>query len=156
MNEAILIILFIYILILYNRRNVYEYFSQDYIPDERNYMPCPSETPGHEFISDGKNQPSPELKGFFSSLKELTGETKPGKHYQHHNCSGKKEKSNQLDIVYDNKVIDHQNNEEYSLYYDYFYHNSKADNNFSVLYPEIFHDSFLKSRDKIMETDDRF
>lgn len=160
MNEAILIILFFYIIILYNRRNVYEYFSQDdlydYIPDERNYKPCPSETNGHVFISSGVNQPSPEVKGFYSSLKELTGETKPGKHHQHHNCSDKKESLNQIEVVYDNKVVDYQNNKDYSMYYDYFYHYSKPTDNYSVLYPEIFHGSFLKSREKIMETDDRF
>lgn len=154
--EIILIILFIYILILSNKKDIYEHFH----PDERQFRTCPSPTgKGETNISVKESQPSPPLKGFFTSFLDITGEGSYDKYFKLHECPPNRKDISILDIQYENKIVDHDENIDTELTIDIFDTYSKPlgkTDNYSILYPDIFHDVFVEQYRKTIEADDRF
>jgi hypothetical protein len=153
MIELLIFILALYLLIYTHRKNddVYEYFY----PDERQYTSCSGKVgKGETNISMKEIKPTPPLKGFLSSILGITGEKSSDKHFEIHMCIPID--SLELDFIYDSKVIDNEEEESSDNERFHKYHHAKPLDNYSILYPEIFHDQFLDNREKIIESDDRF
>ena len=153
MIELFVFLLSLYLLIYTHRKNddVYEYFY----PDERQYTSCSGKVgKGETNISMKEIKPSPPLKGFLSSILGITEEKSSDKHFEIHMCIPKD--SLELDFIYENKVIDNEEAERSDNERFHKYHHAKPLDNYSILYPEIFHDQFLENREKIIESDDRF
>jgi hypothetical protein len=153
MIELFVFLLSLYLLIYTHRKNedVYEYFY----PDERQYTSCSGNVgKGETNISMKEIKPTPPLKGFLSSILGITGEKSSDKHFEIHMCIPND--SLELDFIYDSKVIDNEEEESSDNERFHKYHHGKPLDNYSILYPEIFHDQFLENREKIIESDDRF
>ena len=153
MTELLVFLLALYLLIYTHRKNndLYEYFY----PDERQYTSCSGKLgKGETNISMKEIKPSPPLKGFLSSILGITEERSSDKHFEIHKCVPKD--SLELDFIYENNVIDNEEAESHDNERFHTYHFAKPLDNYSILYPEIFHDQFLETREKIIEGDDRF
>ena len=151
--EAILFILFIYIVILFHKRNTYEYF----IPNEYQYAVCPSndeEGKGETNISINENKLPEVQKGFFTSLIEKTGEKDYSHYFSSPSCSLIQELS--FRDFYGNNIIDYDEDKETTLINPVNDKYSKPLDNYSVLYPDIFNDKFVKQHQKIIHKDERF
>tara|TARA_B110000285_G_scaffold232870_1_gene305110 strand:+ start:378 stop:839 length:462 start_codon:yes stop_codon:yes gene_type:complete len=153
MIELFVFLLSLYLLIYTHRKNddVYESFY----PDERQYTSCSGKVgKGETNISMKEIKPTPPLKGFLSSILGITEEKSSDKHFEIHKCVPKD--SFELDFIYDSKVIDNEDEESSANERFHKYHHGKPLDNYSILYPENFHDQFLENREKIIEGDDRF
>jgi len=153
MTELLVFLLALYLLIYTHRKNndLYEYFY----PDERQYTSCSGKLgKGETNISMKEIKPTPPLKGFLSSILGITEEKSSDKHFEIHKCVPKD--SLELDFIYENNVIDNEEAESHDNERFHTYHFAKPLDNYSILYPEIFHDQFLETREKIIEGDDRF
>ena len=153
MMELLIFLLALYLLIYTHRRkpDVYEYFY----PDERQYTLCSGHVgKGETNISMKEIKPTPPLKGFLSSILGITEEKLSDKHFEIHMCFPKD--SLELDLVYDSTVVDNEEVESHDNERFHKYHFAKPLENYSILYPDIFHDQFLENRAKIIESDDRF
>ena len=165
--------LFVFLFIVYviycthtknSNNDLYEYFY----PDERQYIMCNNKnSKGDSNISMKENKPNKSISGFFTSILKETGEKKEGKHFNIHMCLPATDKNKkEIDYIYNNKIIDHQSNPEgnQTLYDSYNYHYSPYGNNYAVTYEinengdfdSSFNDEFIRSFNKIKETDDRF
>lgn len=163
--KYILLLFFLYFLYcFYNNKKI-----EPFYPDERQYTICnTNDSKGDSNISMAENKiQQPSEDGFHRALIEITGEDKKGKHFNIHNCSpfthlNKKE----IEYIYDLKIIDHHLNskDNKTLYDDLKYHYSPYDSNYSVTYEKIedgklddsFNHEFIKSFNKIKESDNRF
>jgi hypothetical protein len=147
-----LLLTFYFMFYTYRRKpDVYEYFY----PDERQYTLCSGNVgKGETNISMKEIKPTPPLKGFLSSILGITGEKSSDKHFEIHKCMPRD--SSGLDVLYDNTVIDNENTESSDNERFHMYHNAKPLDDFSILYPDVFHDQFLENRKKIISEDDRF
>jgi|TARA_B110000967_G_C18868555_1_gene554084 hypothetical protein len=151
--ELLLFLLVVYIIIYTHRKNndIYEYFY----PDERQYTTCSGKVgKGETNISMKEIKPTPPTKGFLSSILGVTEEKSTDKHFEIHMCVPFD--SLKLNSIYGANVIDNDVEEDPTDERFYKYHNGKPLDNYSVLYPEIFHDQFLENRKVIIEGDDRF
>ena len=102
--EAILIILFIYIIILFHKRNTYEFF----IPNENQYSICSSKKgngKGETSISIKENKLPKVQSGFYTSLIKTTGEKDYSSYFKTPTCSLIQELSYR--DFYDNNIVDY-------------------------------------------------
>ena len=151
--EAILFILFIYIVILFHKRNTYEFF----IPNENQYSICPSNDEGGKGetnISITENKLPKVQTGFFTSLIETTGEKDYSSYFKTPTCSLIQELS--FRDFYGNDIVDYDENKKPTMINPIDDQYSKPLDNYSVLYPNIFNDKFVKQHDKSIHKDERF
>tara|TARA_B100001123_G_C15341496_1_gene1035159 strand:+ start:5796 stop:6230 length:435 start_codon:yes stop_codon:yes gene_type:complete len=140
--------LFILILVIYILKcvNIYEYF----LPDERQYAVC-SSGKGETNIHVKENKLSKPLQGFFTSLIEETNEKNYNNYFKTPTCS----------LIYNdqsyfntNNIINHSENEWKPL--PKIKEHASIENNYSVLYPNIFNDIFVQQHSEMINNDKRF
>jgi len=150
--EVILIILFIYILILSNRKDLYEMFR----PNETQFTVCPSKTQngkGETLISIKENSLPTVQKGFYTSVIESTGEKKYTPYFQTPTCSLIQQQS--IRDFYGNNIIDYDKDKKILINpMDDPY--SQPEDNYSILYPNIFNDKFVEQHKESIQNDERF
>jgi len=151
--EFILIILFLYIVILSQRKKVYEYFH----PNELQFTVCPSENKeekGETNISIDRNRLPKVQKGFFTSVIEQTKEKDFSSYFKTPTCSLIQEQP--LQVFYGNNIVDYDKDANPIIINPMKDKYSKPLDNYSILYPNIFNDVFVKQHSETIEKDDRF
>ena len=151
--EVILVILLFYILILFNKKDVYEYFH----PNENQYSLCSSpnsDEKGETTIGIKENKIPIPQKGMFTSLIEHTNEKNYSTYFKTPKCSLIPETS--IHNYYGKKIIDANENiipPSIDPSQDKYQH---PHDNYSVLYPPIFNDKFVDQHRMMIENDGRF
>ena len=151
--ESILIILFFYIVILSQRKKVYEYFH----PNELQFTVCPSENKeekGETNISIDRNRLPKVQTGFFTSVIEQTKEKDFSSYFKTPACSLIQEQP--LQVFYGNKIVDYNKEANPQIINPMKDQYSKPLDNYSILYPNIFNDVFVKQHSETIKKDDRF
>ena len=149
----ILFILFLLILIILHKNDVYEYFR----PNENQFTVCPSENRGEKGetnISISKNKLPTKGKGFFTSVTKATGEKDFSSYFRPPTCSLIQELP--LGSFYGNKIVDYDENVKPPIINPIEDKHSKPLDNYAILYPNIFNDVFVDQHKKTIEKDDRF
>ena len=147
MNQ-IIFLLFLVFIYLFNNPVVYEYF----LPNEKQYAVCTSNINKGETKLDIKdNKISTPLKGFYTSLLEESGLKNYDNYFKTPTCSLIPESYSYFNT---NKVIDHSENIWEPL--PQIKENAKFKDDYSILYPNIFNDIFIKKHEELIQNDPRF
>ena len=149
----ILLILFLLIVIILHKKDVYEYFS----PNELQFAVCSSENreeKGETNISIDKNKLETDGTGFLTSITDATGENSFPSYFKPPTCSLMKELP--LRSFYGNKIVDYDENIKPPIINPMEDKHSKPLDNYAILYPVIFNDDFVEQHKKTIQEDERF
>ena len=149
--EGILLILLFYIIILSQKKDIYEYFY----PNEIQYSVCQSENgKGETEVGIYDNKVSIPQKGMFTSLIESTDEKDYSKYFKSPSCSSVQNLS--FNRFYGKDIIDFNENDIPPSINPFEDNYATPSDNYSILYPTIFNDKFTQQYQKKIESDERF
>ena len=150
--EFILIILFLYIVILSKDCKVC-----NTSPETTPIYSLSFKTKSHKGetnISIDRNRLPKVQKGFFTSVIEQTKEKDFSSYFKTPTCSLIQEQP--LQVFYGNKIVDYDKDANPIIINPMKDKYSKPLDNYSILYPNIFNDVFVKQHSETIEKDDRF
>ena len=149
----ILLILFLLIVIILHKKDVYEYFS----PNELQFAVCSSENreeKGETNISIDKNKLKTDGTGFLSAITDVTEEKGFSSYFKPPTCSLMQEFP--LRSFYGNNIVDYDKNIKPPIINPIEDKHSKPLDHYAILYPVIFNDDFVNQHKKTIQEDDRF
>ena len=151
--QWILLVLLLYIIILSHKKEVYEYFH----PNENQYTVCSSEDKeqkGETSISIDENKLPQKKKGFYSSILKTTSEKDYPSYFKSPTCISIQKEP--LIEFYNKKVIDYNNEDSITLMNPIMDQYQKPTDIYSILYPNIFNETFIQQHENMIKDDDRF
>jgi|TARA_B100001094_G_scaffold164059_1_gene158788 hypothetical protein len=140
----------IIIIILHHKRDITEYFK----PNEKQYAICSNNQKGETIYIENTNELKTPIKGLFTSLLKSTNEKNHKNYFNPPRCMN-------IELPHHNyfntnKIIDSDNSNTWKPLKNPFDKYQNPSDNYSVLYPNIFNDNFIKQHLKIIQSDSRF